>query len=47
MAIKNEKPDIIIIFPWNLSDEIMTQLDYVRTWGCKFLIPIPSVELID
>ena len=47
MTIKNEKPDIIIIFPWNLSDEIMTQLDYVRTWGCKFLIPIPSVELID
>lgn len=47
MTIKNEKPDIIIIFPWNLSDEIMTQLDYVRTWGCKFLVPIPSVQLID
>jgi hypothetical protein len=45
--IEIEKPDIIIIFPWNLSTEIITQLDYVRNWGCKFLLPIPSLQILD
>jgi len=44
--IQLEKPDIIIIFPWNLSTEIINQLSYVRNWGCQFLIPIPTVQLI-
>jgi 2-polyprenyl-3-methyl-5-hydroxy-6-metoxy-1,4-benzoquinol methylase len=45
-TIQIEKPDIIILFPWNLSSEIINQLSYVRNWGCQFLIPIPKVQLI-
>lgn len=45
-TIQIEKPDIIILFPWNLSTEIINQLSYVRNWGCQFLIPIPTVQLI-
>jgi 2-polyprenyl-3-methyl-5-hydroxy-6-metoxy-1,4-benzoquinol methylase len=41
--LKKFQPDFIIIFPWNLSAEIMNQLRYIRNWGGKFLIPIPSV----
>ncbi len=41
--LKKFHPDFVIIFPWNLSTEIMNQLRYIREWGGKFLIPIPSV----
>jgi SAM-dependent methyltransferase len=44
--INDDKPDYIFILPWNLRDEIMTQLSYVKNWGCKFIVPIPDVEII-
>jgi SAM-dependent methyltransferase len=42
--IMETKPDYILILPWNLKDEISAQLDYVREWGCKFIVPIPEVS---
>jgi len=45
--LKEVKPDFVIIFPWNLSAEIMEQLSYIRNWGGKFVVPIPSVQIID
>lgn len=45
--ISNLKPDYIIIFPWNLKYEIINQLSYVNEWGCKFVIAIPKLEIID
>jgi len=44
--IRNSKPDFIIILPWNIKDEIMKQLSYVKEWNCKFVIPIPAIEII-
>jgi 2-polyprenyl-3-methyl-5-hydroxy-6-metoxy-1,4-benzoquinol methylase len=44
--IKLAKPDYILIFPWNLKDEIMDQLSYVRAWGAKFVVAIPEVAII-
>jgi SAM-dependent methyltransferase len=38
-------PDYVLILPWNLKDEIMAQLDYVRRWGGRFVVPIPDVEV--
>ncbi len=40
------RPDYILILPWNLKDEIVEQMSYVREWGAKFVIPIPRVEVI-
>ncbi len=45
--IKKTKPDYIFILPWNLKDEIMAQLSYVKEWGAKFIIPVPEVEIIE
>jgi len=45
--IRIDKPDYILILPWNIKEEIMDQLSFVKMWGCKFIIPIPSVEVID
>ena len=39
------KPNYILILPWNLKEEIMRQLAYVRSWGAQFVIPIPEVTV--
>ena len=44
--IKETKPDYIIILPWNIKDEIMGQLNYIREWKGKFVIPIPEMKII-
>jgi len=44
-ALAENKPDYIVIFPWNLSKEIIHQLAYVREWGGKFVLPIPTLEI--
>ena len=45
--LKEQKPDYVIILPWNLKDEITAQLSYIKDWGGKFVVPIPSLQVID
>lgn len=40
-----QKPDYLLILPWNLTKEIMDKADFVRNWGCKFITCIPSVNI--
>jgi SAM-dependent methyltransferase len=44
--IRETKPDYILILPWNLKDEILNQIAYIREWGGKFIIPIPEVTVL-
>ena len=44
--INNTKPDYVIILPWNIKDEIMEQLSFIKNWGGRFVIPIPEVIVI-
>lgn len=44
--INDFKPDYIIIFPWNLKQEIMDQLEFSRSWGAQFVIAIPELTVI-
>lgn len=46
-AISEARPDYILILPWNLRDEIMQSLSYVRQWGCRFVVPIPNTKVFD
>jgi hypothetical protein len=41
--IAERRPDFILILPWNLKDEIIEQLSFVRDWGARFIVPIPEV----
>lgn len=43
--IRKGKPDFMLILPWNIKDEIMEQMAYIREWGGKFVIPIPNVKV--
>src|SRR4029450_2205066 len=42
--IRETRPDYVLILPWNLKDEIVAQLSYIREWGGRFVVPIPEVE---
>ena len=43
--ISQTKPDYVVILPWNLEDEIMEQLRFIREWGGRFVVPIPKVRI--
>jgi hypothetical protein len=43
--IAQAKPDYVVILPWNLKDEIMRQLQFIREWGGRFVVPIPKLTI--
>jgi len=45
--IRAERPDYVLILPWNFEDEIVRQMAYIREWGGKFVVPIPEVRVLD
>lgn len=44
--IRKNQPDYVLILPWNLTTEITQQLDYIRTWGGKFVTAIPDLKIL-
>jgi SAM-dependent methyltransferase len=43
--LRQEKPDYVVILPWNLRDEIIGQLEYVTAWGGKFVTAVPRLQV--
>ena len=39
------KPDYVVILPWNLKDEIVEEMKFIRKWGGKFVILTPEVKI--
>ena len=44
--IAETRPDYVLILPWNLKDEIMEQLAFIREWGGQFVVPIPELAVL-
>ncbi len=44
--IAETRPDYVFVLPWNLKDEIMAQLGYIRDWGGRFIVPIPVPSIV-
>jgi hypothetical protein len=44
--LREDKPDIIVILPWNLTTEVISQNTYVREWGGKFVTVMPQIRVI-
>ena len=44
--LEQTKPDYVLVLPWNLREEISSQLDYVGTWGGRLVFPIPELEIV-
>lgn len=45
-ALRAAKPDYVLILPWNLKDEISRQAAYIREWDGRFVVPIPTVQVL-
>ena len=43
--IRETKPRYVLILPWNLKDEIIAQLSFIRQWGGAFVVPIPQLSI--
>lgn len=44
--IKEQKPDYLLLLPWNLKNEIMDQMACIKEWGGQFVVPIPTLQVI-
>ena len=45
--ILSTKPDYLLILPWNLKDEIIEEMNFIRDWNGKFVVLIPKIEIIN
>ncbi|GLP73556.1 methyltransferase [Mycobacterium antarcticum] len=45
--IRETRPDYVLILPWNLQDEIRSEMAFIRDWGGKFVVPIPTLSILD
>ena len=45
-AIAERRPDVVLILPWNIKDEVMAQLSYIREWGGRFAARSPELRLL-
>jgi len=44
-VITEDRPDYVLLLPWNLRTEITEQLAYIREWGGRIVVPIPALEI--
>ena len=44
--LRNHRPDIVLILPWNLQAEVMAQLAYIHEWGGQFAVAVPGCTLL-
>ena len=44
-AVRERRPDVLLMLPWNLRAEIESELAGVRDWGGRFAVPMPQGEV--
>jgi SAM-dependent methyltransferase len=45
-AMAERKPDYVVILPWNIAPEVMTQQAAVRGWGGQFVVAVPRLSVL-
>ncbi len=43
--IKETRPDYLVILPWNIKEEVMQQMSFIREWHGRFVVPIPRIHV--
>jgi len=43
--IREERPEYIVVFPWNIAEEVMQELTYAKDWGARFVTAIPELRI--
>jgi hypothetical protein len=44
--LRETRPDYVLILPWNIREEVMQQVGYIREWGGRFIVPIPEPRVL-
>lgn len=44
-ALRERRPDYVIILPWNIADEVQQQNAFIREWGGRFVVSVPTLEV--
>lgn len=44
--LRERHPDYVLILPWNIADEVMTQHDFVKVWGAQFVLAVPELKVL-
>ena len=45
-ALRERRPDVVLVLPWNIAAEVAEQHGYIRDWGGRFVVAIPSPTLL-
>ncbi|MFI6801012.1 methyltransferase domain-containing protein [Streptosporangium canum] len=45
--IAEDRPDYVLVLPWNLREELTAQLSFVHDWGGRLVFPIPRLEIVE
>jgi hypothetical protein len=45
--VEETRPDYLLLLAWNLRDEIIEQMSYVREFGCRFVTPVPVIRVLE
>ena len=43
--LQQQRPDWVLVLPWNLGAEVMAQLAYIRAWGGQFVTAVPHLQV--
>jgi len=46
-VLRERKPDVVLVFPWNIADEIVKQHVYVKDWGGEFMVAVPEMKIVE
>lgn len=46
-VLRERKPDYVIILPWNIAEEVISDHGYIREWGGRFVVAVPALTVID
>jgi SAM-dependent methyltransferase len=46
-ALRERRPDFVLILPWNIAPEVTSQCSFVRDWGGRFVVAVPSLKVLD
>lgn len=45
--LREVKPDVVFVLPWNIAEEVAGQHSYIREWGGEFVIAVPEVKILE
>ena len=46
-ALVSARPQYVLVLTWDIAEEVIRQLDVIRKWGGRFVIPLPTIRVVE